>query len=96
VAHITASSAVRRRYSDFLQLRHSLTSHFPGAFIPPLPHKRAMGRFELEFVATRQRGLQHFLEEILKSPDFHELDYVIAFWEKPDVNEWMSLARVSE
>jgi hypothetical protein len=96
VAHITASSAVRRRYSDFLQLRHSLTSHFPGAFIPPLPHKRAMGRFELEFVASRQRGLQHFLEEILKSPDFHELDYVIAFWEKPDVNEWMSLARMSE
>jgi hypothetical protein len=96
VTHAHASSSVSRRYTDFAQLHKTLLAHFPGAFVPPLPKKKAVGRFADVFVAARMRGLQHFLEEVVKSPDFHDLNYVLAFWEHPDAREWASLASASE
>ena len=93
---MNANNSVSRRYKDFLQLRAALVAHFPGAFIPPLPQKKVgKGRFADGFIATRMRGLQHFMEEVLKSPDFESLNYVIAFWEHSDVREWVSLATLA-
>lgn len=93
VTHADANNTVIRRYSDFCELRRSLIAQFPGAYIPPLPEKKAVGRFKEDFVAKRMRGLQYFLEEILKSPDFQCLNYVVAFLECPDVSESQLLAK---
>lgn len=96
VTHVNGNGSVSRRYRDFVKLHHTLLCHFPGAFVPPIPQKKIRGRFCEIFVATRMRGLQHFLEEVLKSPDFQGLNYVVAFWEQPDPREWTALATTGE
>ena len=59
---------VNRRYSDFVWLREILISLFPTVLIPQLPKKK-MGnrRFEDDFVEKRLKGLQNFLDEVLKN-----------------------------
>ena len=96
VRHINADQSVTRRYNDFHNLYKTLKSKFPGSFIPPLPKKKAVGRFSEEFVSTRMRGLQYFLEEVLRSPDFESLDFVRSFWEDIDPKAWSNLARESK
>mmetsp|Transcript_15071 Transcript_15071/g.24032 ORF Transcript_15071/g.24032 Transcript_15071/m.24032 type:complete len:242 (+) Transcript_15071:98-823(+) len=56
---------VFRRYSDFVWLKHTLESKYPGYIIPPLPEKAVLGRFQAEFVSSRMRGLQRFLIRVL-------------------------------
>jgi sorting nexin-7/30/sorting nexin-8 len=59
---------VNRRYSDFIWLREILTSLFPSVLIPQLPKKKIGNRrFEDDFVEKRLKGLQNFLDEILKN-----------------------------
>ena len=36
--------------------------------IPPLPTKQVRGRFEADFVAQRCRGLQTYLNRLLRHP----------------------------
>lgn len=36
----------KRRYNDFHELRAKLVENWPGIFIPPLPEKKAVVRFE--------------------------------------------------
>jgi sorting nexin-7/30/sorting nexin-8 len=59
---------VNRRYSDFVWLREILTSLFPSVLIPQLPKKKIGNRrFEDDFVEKRLKGLQNFLDEVLKN-----------------------------
>ena len=59
---------VNRRYSDFVWLREILISLFPTVLIPQLPKKKIGNRrFEDDFVEKRLKGLQNFLDEVLKS-----------------------------
>ena len=69
---------VNRRYSDFVWLRETLCSLFPSTFIPQLPKKK-MGnrRFEEDFVEKRLKGLQFFLDEVLKSEVLKSADPLV-------------------
>ena len=59
---------VNRRYSDFVWLREVLCSLFPTILIPQLPKKKIGNRrFKEDFIAKRKKGLQFFLDEILKN-----------------------------
>ena len=59
---------VNRRYSDFVWLREILISLFPTVLIPQLPKKKIGNRrFEEDFVEKRLKGLQNFLDEVLKN-----------------------------
>ena len=71
---------VNRRYSDFVWLREALSSLFPTTFIPQLPKKK-MGnrRFEEDFIDKRLKGLQFFLDEILKNEILKSADPLITF-----------------
>ena len=71
---------VNRRYSDFVWLRETLCSLFPSTFIPQLPKKK-MGnrRFEEDFVEKRLKGLQFFLDEVLKSEILKSADPLVTF-----------------
>ncbi len=71
---------VNRRYSDFVWLRETLCSLFPSTFIPQLPKKK-MGnrRFEEDFVEKRLKGLQFFLDEVLKSEVLKSADPLVTF-----------------
>ena len=71
---------VNRRYSDFVWLREALCSLFPTSFLPQLPKKK-MGnrRFEEDFIEKRLKGLQFFLDEILKNELLKSADPLITF-----------------
>ncbi len=71
----TEKTSVRRRYSDFQWLYGRLQTELPGAIVPIIPHKMAMGKkFDPDFVETRRRHLQHFMglvvshEEMQRAP----------------------------
>jgi len=71
---------VNRRYSDFVWLREALSSLFPTSFLPQLPKKK-MGnrRFEEDFIEKRLKGLQFFLDEVLKDELLKSADPLITF-----------------
>ena len=71
---------VNRRYSDFVWLREILISLFPTVLIPQLPKKKIGNRrFEEDFVQKRLKGLQSFLDEILKNEILKTSDPLITF-----------------
>ena len=71
---------VNRRYSDFIWLREILISLFPTVLIPQLPKKKIGNRrFEEDFVQKRLKGLQSFLDDILKNEVLKTSDPLITF-----------------
>ena len=55
---------VRRRYSDFVWLRHLLSARYIGVLLPCLPAKKFIGGSSAEFIQTRMRALGIFLTRI--------------------------------
>ena len=71
---------VNRRYSDFIWLRDILISMFPTILIPQLPKKKIGNRrFEEDFIQKRIKGLQNFLDEILKNENIKTAEPLISF-----------------
>ena len=71
---------VNRRYSDFVWLRDILCALYPTTFIPQLPRKKLGNRrFEEDFIEKRMKGLQFFLEEILKNENLKSSDPLVSF-----------------
>ena len=71
---------VNRRYSDFIWLRDTLSHMFPTAFMPQLPKKKIGNRrFEQDFVEKRMKGLQKFLDGILKNELIKSSDVLVSF-----------------
>ena len=71
---------VNRRYSDFLWLREILSTMFPTILLPQLPKKKIGNRrFENDFVEKRIKGLQDFLDEILKNEIIKTAEPLISF-----------------
>ncbi|KAH6669421.1 Phox homologous domain-containing protein [Halenospora varia] len=63
---------IRKRYSEFDDLRHKLLQTFPysEAAMPPLPPKSVISKFRPKFLDHRRTGLQYFLNCILLNPEF--------------------------
>ncbi|KAF1808132.1 Phox-like protein, partial [Eremomyces bilateralis CBS 781.70] len=63
---------IRKRYSEFEQLRKALVRTFPhsSAALPPLPPKSILSRFKPPFLEKRRVGLQYFLTCVLLNPEF--------------------------
>ena len=63
---------LRKRYSEFDQLRADIVRSFPHAeaMIPELPRKSVVSRFRPRFLESRKQGLSHFLNCILLNPEF--------------------------
>jgi PX domain len=57
---------IRKRYSEFDDLRSKLISTFPDfkAAVPTLPPKSVIWRFQSRFLEKRRRGLQYFLKHV--------------------------------
>lgn len=64
--------AIRKRYSEFDQLRSDLVRSFPHAeaMMPKLPRKSTVSRFRPKFLDQRKAGLEHFMNCILLNPEF--------------------------
>ncbi|KAK1755085.1 Phox homologous domain-containing protein [Echria macrotheca] len=63
---------IRKRYSEFDDLRRRLVQTFPGfdAAVPELPPKNFIAKFRPRFLEKRRAGLQYFLNCILLNPEF--------------------------
>lgn len=77
--------SVTRRYSDFVWLSKELSSIFPGCILPALPEKQAVGRFSTEFVESRQRGLERFLQRVATHPELGISPLFISFLEIDEI-----------
>jgi hypothetical protein len=55
---------IRKRYSEFDDLRRKLIQTFPGfdAAVPPLPPKSVISKFRRPFLEKRRSALQYFLK----------------------------------
>lgn len=60
------SLQIRKRYSEFDDLRHKLIQTFPysEAAMPPIPPKSVISKFRPKFLENRRTGLQYFLKSV--------------------------------
>ncbi|KAM4067260.1 PX domain-containing protein [Hirsutella rhossiliensis] len=72
---------VRKRYSEFDELRAQLMLSFPSfeAAMPVLPPKSIISRFRPKFLEKRRAGLQYFLNCIMLNPEFSGSPVLRAF-----------------
>ncbi|KAK0660894.1 PX domain-containing protein YPT35 [Lasiodiplodia hormozganensis] len=63
---------IRKRYSEFDELRRRLAQTFPHAesAMPQLPPKSVISRFRPRFLERRREGLAYFLNCVLLNPEF--------------------------
>lgn len=64
---------VRKRYSEFDDLRNKLLRAFPDSTtksLPPLPPKSAIYKFRPKFLERRRQGLAYFLNCVMLSPQY--------------------------
>ncbi|KAI9489376.1 Phox homologous domain-containing protein, partial [Zychaea mexicana] len=64
------SISVRKRYSDFCDLREELVKRYPRlkTSIPKLPPKKVVGKFTPAFVEQRRRDLEYFFKYVVLHP----------------------------
>ncbi|KAL2058252.1 hypothetical protein ABVK25_001870 [Lepraria finkii] len=65
------SIVIRKRYSEFDDLRAKLLLTFPNSkgAMPPLPPKSLINKFRPNFLEKRRVGLAYFLNCVLLNPD---------------------------
>ncbi|ETI26256.1 hypothetical protein G647_03033 [Cladophialophora carrionii CBS 160.54] len=64
---------IRKRYSEFDELRAKLMKAFPQATkssLPPLPPKSAIYKFRPKFLDKRREGLEYFLNCVMLNPEY--------------------------
>jgi PX domain len=73
---------VRKRYSEFEDLRHKLVNAFPQSTkksLPPLPPKSAIYKFRPQFLEKRRQGLSYFLTCVMLNPEYAGSDVMKEF-----------------
>lgn len=76
--------SVVRRYNDFRWVHTQLVDNYPGCIVPPLPEKIVVGRFSPEFVETRRRNLEKFLQRVSEHPDLGNAEAFRIFLQAED------------
>lgn len=64
---------IRKRYSEFDELRSRLIQAFPQSTkssLPPLPPKSAIYKFRPKFLERRREGLAYFLNCVMLNPEY--------------------------
>ena len=86
--------AVTRRYSDFIWLKDTLQAIFPTEILPMLPQKQLTNRFDKTFIDKRMKGLQKFLDEIIKNENLKSCESLTVFLSCSDRNFFEQEMRV--
>ncbi len=64
---------IRKRYSEFDELRAKLIKAFPQSTrssLPLLPPKSAIYKFRPKFLEKRREGLEYFLNCVMLNPEY--------------------------
>ncbi|XP_012676648.1 sorting nexin-18b [Clupea harengus] len=67
-------SQVQRRYKHFDWLYARLVEKFPVISVPHLPEKQAAGRFEVDFISKRRKGLIWWMNHMTSHPVLSRCD----------------------
>lgn len=68
-----------RRYSEFRDLYDSLNKAFPGVKFS-FPKKKMIGsNFDKSFLASRQKGLEEFIQKVFQTPEIARHPAVLSF-----------------
>lgn len=51
-----------RRYNEFFMLRQTISSRWPGLYVPCIPPKKTVGNKEVKFIVERRYFLERFLK----------------------------------
>eukprot|EP00026_Physarum_polycephalum_P006569 Phypoly_transcript_06617.p1 GENE.Phypoly_transcript_06617~~Phypoly_transcript_06617.p1 ORF type:complete len:547 (-),score=107.31 Phypoly_transcript_06617:7-1647(-) len=78
------ASVVVRRYNDFLWFHDQLRTNNKGVLIPPLPEKALINRFSTEFIETRRKELEKFLNRVVQHHILNRRPEVIFFLQSSD------------
>ncbi|KAK1941828.1 Sorting nexin MVP1 [Phytophthora citrophthora] len=87
---------VRRRFRDFEWLRVVLHARYVGLLVPSLPEKTTTAAVLKTdaFMQSRMRGLQRFLNDIMKSPYLRSDAAVVSFLGEPgDEATWEAMRK---
>ncbi|XP_029687762.1 sorting nexin-7 [Takifugu rubripes] len=80
---------VRRRYQDFLWLRGRLEDSYPTLIVNPLPEKFVMkgmvDRFNDDFIETRRKALDRFLNKVSAHPVLSHSQHLHVFLTAQDL-----------
>ena len=55
-----------RRFREFYALGVSLTTRWPGCYMPSIPEKKVVGKEDEKFIEERRELLNRFMKEISK------------------------------
>ncbi|TIA86548.1 hypothetical protein E3P99_03647 [Wallemia hederae] len=96
----SAGDAVSRRFSDFVWLHDCLLTRYPFRLVPNLPPKRiTLGGHSLStdanFLETRRRGLQRFVNFVINHPALKSDGLVLTFLETPSLVSWRKSTKVA-
>ncbi|KIW83420.1 hypothetical protein Z517_02665 [Fonsecaea pedrosoi CBS 271.37] len=78
---------IRKRYSEFDELRAKLVKAYPQSTrssLPPLPPKSAIYKFRPKFLEKRREGLAYFLNCVMLNPEYAGSTIVKDFIFPPD------------
>lgn len=76
---------VDRRYSDFTWLHAEFTREIPGCILPALPEKQTVGRFSTEFIESRRRSLERYLQRVVSHPELSASPLLALFLQTDDI-----------
>ncbi|KAL9113394.1 MAG: hypothetical protein Q9227_002435 [Pyrenula ochraceoflavens] len=88
--------SVRRRFTDFVFLRNTLSKEYAACAVPPLPEKNNIqhargGGFSSEFVQRRAWSLHRFIKRLTLHPVLRRAPIFILFLETNDWNAQMRM-----
>ncbi|OQU93669.1 PX domain-containing protein [Cladophialophora immunda] len=78
---------IRKRYSEFDELRAKLVKAYPQSTrssLPPLPPKSAIYKFRPKFLEKRREGLAYFLNCVMLNPEYAGSTFVKDFIFPPE------------
>ena len=70
---------VERRYSDFDTLRKLIQKYYPSFYVPPLPQKKIVKKFDDSFIQDRMKFLNKFINNIVKNVSFKAFEILHSF-----------------
>ena len=74
-----SQNVVTRRYRDFANLQSALKALHPGVIVPPIPPRALFNYLNEEVIRQRQKGLERFLNRVVKHPKLHNDRVLCAF-----------------
>lgn len=89
---------VIRRFSDFEWLHDRVGDLYKGAIVPPLPDKNVLEKFRFtrEFVESRRRGLESFINRLAAHPIVGRADELEHFLKDSEDTWTMEMRKTAE